>query len=154
LLMLSSDPLDAVLLIRDDDRRTERLQGLERARRESTLAVPIVIGLAHPKRECWILAGFLAGNSDEERRLEELRQNLGFYPCVQAHQLTAKHDHDKRSAKRALAHLIGQGAEREAQCLQTDVRLLEQRGQETGLTAFLSEVRSRLLPLFRPPQGV
>jgi hypothetical protein len=94
--------MDAVLLIRDDDRRVDRRRGLEQARAVSPLHDRIVIGLAHTKRECWVLAGFEPCNDQERALLAEIRQELGFDPREQAEQLTAIHDHDKRSAKRVL----------------------------------------------------
>ena len=46
---------EAVLLIRDDDRQTARRQGLEQARNEHRGPSRIVIGLAHCKREAWVI---------------------------------------------------------------------------------------------------
>jgi hypothetical protein len=150
LLKASEAPLHGVLLIRDDDRDEDRRRGLEQARNSVDLGAPVVIGLAHTKRECWVLAGFDLSGKDEARRLEDLRRELGFDPRTGAENLTAKHDHDKRSAKRVLAVLTGGDRGREAECwLRYDLRLLEQRGQATGLTDFLREVRTLLAPLFK-----
>ena len=90
---------DAVLLIRDDDRQVDRRRGLEQVRHASPLAERIVIGLAHTKRECWVLAGFEARDDQERELLAEIRRELGFDPCIQAEQLTAIHDHDKRAVR-------------------------------------------------------
>jgi hypothetical protein len=87
-----------ILLIRDDDRHTNRRASLQQAREESSLSGRIVIGLAHTKRECWVLAGFEPCNDGETALLAEVRQDVGFDPRLQAHQLTAIHDHDRRSA--------------------------------------------------------
>lgn len=92
--------VDGILLIRDDDRLVERRSGLEQARAASSLRERIVIGLAHTKRECWVLAGFEPIDEKEQELLVELRRELGFDPCIKAEELTAIHDHDKRSAKR------------------------------------------------------
>ncbi len=150
-------PIDGVLLIRDDDRDEDRRAGLEQARDTSILTVPIVIGLAHAKRECWVLAGFDPGNNAETACLEELRRELGFDPRTHAAELTAKADHHKRSAKRVLSLLTRGRREREAECwLRCELRLLEGRGRDTGLADYLKEVRERLIPLFtgqRRPEG-
>lgn len=150
LLLLKQCPgnLHGILLIRDDDRQTERRRGLEQARGAVHLEVPVVIGLAHPKRECWVLAGFLPCNEEEEARLRQLRQELGSHPCERAEELTAKEEQAKRSAKRVLTLLSNGTEERELDCLRVELRLLEQRGQNTGLAEFLAEIRSRLVPLF------
>jgi hypothetical protein len=157
LLMALELTLDGVLLIRDDDRDADRRAGLEQARRESEINVPVVISLAHTKRECWVLAGFDPCSDAETRELDGLRRELNFDPRLAADRLTAKHDHETRSAKRVLAALTKGDREREAECwLRCELRLLETRGASTGLADYLRELRERLVPLFtgeRRPQG-
>ena len=76
LLFIAADPRpDAVVLLRDDDRQTARRTGLEQARSTSKLGVPIVIGLAHPKRECWVLAD--CWTKTDLQRLAVRGQNTG-----------------------------------------------------------------------------
>jgi len=141
--------VDGILLIRDADRLTDRLIGLEQARAASPLNQRIVIGVAYTKRECWVLAGFDSGDDRELALLTEIKQELGFDPCTQSGQLTAIHDHDKRSAKRVLKHLVQGDKDREAVCWkQTPLRLLRDRGEQTGLRQYLEEVEQRLVPLF------
>lgn len=56
LLLFAQDPIpDAIVLLRDDDRQTERRKGLEQAREDiqRRRPIPIVIGLAHLNREAW-----------------------------------------------------------------------------------------------------
>jgi len=150
LLKRSASQPDGVVLIRDDDRDKERRQGMERAREAIKLTVPIVIGLAHPKRECWILAGFEPCSADEQTVLDELRRQLGFDPRETAEELTAKHDHDLKSAKRVLKVLTGSGREREEKCWrETDLGLLERRGRNSGLADYLQEVLKHLVLLFK-----
>jgi hypothetical protein len=143
--------VDAILLIRDDDRQVDRRRGLEQARAASPLRDRIVIGLAHTKRECWVLAGFEPCNDQERSLLAAIRQDLGFDPREQAEQLTAIHDHDKRSAKRVLRHLVQEDPDRETACWkQTPLQLLRDRGGHTGLRQFLDEIEGRLIPLLDP----
>jgi hypothetical protein len=148
-------PLDGVLLIRDDDRDARRRDGLEQARDDDhDLRDRIVIGLAHCKRECWVLAGFDPRDQVESDRLSEVRADLGFDPRTGAHQLTVKGKGGKRNAKEILDKLTGGDANREAICWEeASLLTLHDRGQETGLADFLEEIRSRLVPLFagRPP---
>src|SRR5437879_234051 len=142
LLKASAHAPDAVVLVRDDDRETERRKGLEQARKASKLSVPVVIGLAHTKRECWILNGFEPACPDEQIRLDRLCHELGFDPRLAAEQLTAKHPEARKNAKRVLRALTGGSAVPEARCWQqTPLTLLEQRGLNTGLASYLQEVR-------------
>ncbi len=142
------------MLIRDDDRQTERRLGLERARKFAQEKLrefkTVILGLAHPKRECWVLAGFDPRNEEETRLLGEVRQELGFNPCTAAEQLTATGDQDKKSAKRVLRELMRDDKNRQAECwTSTSLEILHQRGQQTGLADYLGELRSLLAPLFR-----
>jgi hypothetical protein len=146
--------VDGILLIRDDDRETGRRRGLEQARSASALSERIVIGLAHTKRECWVLAGFEPCNNQERSLLADVRQELGFDPCARAEELTAIHDHDKRSARRVLRHLVQGDHDRESTCWkQTSLQILRERGERTGLRQYLQEVEERLVPLLDPSQS-
>ncbi len=141
LLQTRYGDLDGVLLIRDDDRQTVRRQGLEQARAVSPWRDRIVIGLAHCKRECWVLAGFDPLDIAEERTLHDLQTDLGFDPRLAAEQLTAKHDTDKRSGKRVLSVLTQDDREREAQCwTKAPLAALRLRGRETGLAEYLRDI--------------
>jgi hypothetical protein len=151
LLKTAPAPPDAVLLIRDDDRQSQRRTGLEQARNEaaSNWTIPVVIGLAHISRECWVLTGFTPSNDEECSRLDELKRELGFDPARHASRLDAKPETAKQNAKRVLRLLIPNSREREEQCwLATDLKLLAERGQEVGLTDYLNELRDRLLQAF------
>jgi hypothetical protein len=149
LLKLSNLRPDGVILVRDTDNQTARRQGLEQARNATSgLDIPTVIGLAHTKRECWVLAGFEPRDQEETHRHQKLREQLGFDPCRCAEELTATNDGAKRSAKRVLEELCGKDRDRECACWrQTDLARLEERGQNTGLVAYPSEVREHLRPL-------
>lgn len=145
---LSARP-EAVLLVRDTDGDQTRKQGLAQARDTVTWPFRVVIGAAHTKRECWVLAGFQAQDEDEEVLLANEREALGFDPCTCAHALTARHDADKRSAKRVVSALTGGDAVREDSCLEVELDLLRERGGGTGLADFLGEVVDRVVPLLR-----
>jgi hypothetical protein len=152
LIHASPQPAQAVVLLRDDDRQTDRRQGLEQARNSSRIGVPVVVGLAHPKRECWVLAGFEPQDKLETDRVAELRSNLGFDPRECAVRLTARKTGEPRNAKDVLDLLTGGDWHRQAGCWeQADLALLEKRGEDTGLNAYLREVRGRLVRLFGAP---
>lgn len=145
-------PPDTVLLIRDSDGDLTRREGMEQARSTRSWPFEVVIGLAHPKREAWVLAGFDPGNADEEKRLQELRERLSVDPVHKSHTLDAREHGAKTDLKRALHELIQGDGDRERQCLEeTPLDVLEQRGQDNGLAAFVAEVRERLVPILKGP---
>jgi hypothetical protein len=140
---------DAVFLIRDTDNDKRRQRGLEQARADYPWAFTIVIGAAHTKSECWVMAGFKPENREEKDRLEALRQELGFNPCAAAELLTAQSDSAKKSAKRVLSHLTQGDQFRERKCWTiTPLVELKQNGQASGLAEYITELTTRLAPLF------
>jgi len=157
LVVLDQFPdVKSIFLIRDSDGLTARKAGLNQARAEvKATNFVVVIGVAHCKREAWVLAGFDPRDEEEHRLIDELRQELGFHPCEQNHQLHATHDGDKRSAKRVLAILVRGDRDREAACWrETPLHSLHQRGTENDLVHFLNEVKDRVVPLFSGPRSV
>lgn len=144
--------IDAVLLVRDMDDQPERETGLGQARAEagSWATFKIILGCANPMREAWVLCGFDPETDEERVRLEELRQELGFQPHEHAHQLNARDEHAKRSAKRCLRLLTGDDRDREERCWRyTALDKLRARGTVTGLSNYLDEIRQYLAPLIR-----
>jgi hypothetical protein len=148
-LARSPDPVDAIILVPDSDGDPDRLKGLEQARRYAKSALPIVIGMAHTKRECWHAAGFRPESGDEQAIVDELRQQLGHEPWLRTEELTASHEatQDKRSAKRVLKALCQGDRERERRCLtRLPIAELCQCGADNGLAAFVAELRAHLVP--------
>jgi hypothetical protein len=141
----------AVLLIRDSDGYPERKdgQGLKQARDATSWPFQVLVGVAHPKREAWVLAGFQPRNQEESSRLQKLQERLSIDPIRKAHELAAREHGAKTDIKRALGELIQDGDDdRERQCLhETELEVLEQMGKDNGLAAYLEEVRSRLAPI-------
>jgi len=154
LLFRAADPPPkAVVLLRDDDRQTQRREGLEQARREieSKWPIPVVIGLAHVMRECWVICGFSPQDEEEQTRLQQLRgsRGLGYDPTTHPHRLTARDETAKNSSKRVLRHLVQDDRDRERDCWQTvSLSRLAERGGDVGLREYLSEVCRRLIPIF------
>jgi hypothetical protein len=63
-------------------------------------------------------------------------------------------DAHKRSAKRVLTALIGDDPEREARCwTEANLETLRERGERSGLTGYLDEIRDRIVPLFSATPG-
>src|SRR5207253_845648 len=79
LFLLNLRKPDAVIFIRDSDGDRARKESLERARHElapgQDWPFPVILGVAHTKRECWVLAGFDPQTSEEEAALEQLRKD-------------------------------------------------------------------------------
>ena len=155
LKVVGEDPIDAVVLVRDSDTDKGRLKGLEQARAEvKNPNRPILIGVAHTKRECWVLAGFTPLDETEKAQLDALKQELGFDPCLHAEELTAQQDGAKRDAKRVLSLLTASSIDRESACVkECSLQQLEARGQNTGLAAFIQEIRTKLVPLWTGRAG-
>lgn len=154
MFIAKKEGLVGVLLIRDSDGYDERRIGLNQARTtEPGLQWPfsVTIGLAHPKREAWVLAGFEAQDAAEHKRLGELKQAIGSDPCVRSHELTARTKGSKRDIKRILEHLTDGDTAREPPCWQeTPLDRLKERGQHNGLAAYLAEVDNHIIPLLSP----
>jgi hypothetical protein len=145
-------PPAAVLLMRDSDGVRDRKdgQGLKQARDSRPWPFQVLIGVAHPKREAWVLSGFQPQTPKESERLQELRERLSLDPIFKSHELDAREHGAKTDIKRALEELLqeDEDGDRERQCLrETELAVLEQRGQFNGLTAYLNEVRERLVPV-------
>ncbi|CAN95180.1 hypothetical protein sce5017 [Sorangium cellulosum So ce56] len=142
----------AVFVVWDmDDQGEGRRHGLAQARDEASrwARFRIVLGCPDAAREAWVLAGFEAETDEERARLDEVRRELGFCPCQEAHRLRAKEEHVARSPKLVVRRLTGDDFEREARC-STDAPLarLRGRGVGSGLHAFLQEVKERVVPLW------
>ncbi|MEH2168065.1 MAG: hypothetical protein V7K41_15585 [Nostoc sp.] len=142
--------IKAVLFIRDLDNQPERREGIEQARSEHINRQPqlkIVIGAANPKREAWVLNGFIPSNQ-EERILQEIKTRLNFDPCIESHRLRSNSQEEPeriRNPKVIVEQLTGRDMEREQQCWEdTSLKLLRERGVHTGLRAYIQEIEQHL----------
>ena len=143
--------IKAVLFIRDLDNQPERKEGIEQARLEHINKTPkleIVIGVADPKREAWVLNGFIPSNQQEEQILEEIKNKLSFDPSIESHRLLATSEKEPeriRNVKVVVEQLTGNDMEREKLCWEkTNLKHLRERGVDTGLTDYICEVEERL----------
>ena len=134
--------IDAIVLIRDQDKYPDRRAGLAQARNEGH-AVPVVIGIAVLEREAWILSGFDPDLEDEVEAasLRAARKRLGLDPRAKSHEI--------RDPKRALRELTDGDPARERRCwFDTSLPTLRERGRDNGLAEYLDDVAARLSPLF------
>lgn len=150
-------PIAAVVLVRDLDNQPSRRLGLRRARdlMASTLPFQVVIAAADPEGEAWIMHGFCAATGAEKARLAQVQGRLGFDPTRYPERLRGDRQRNGAGAeydlKRVLSQLTGSDPLRERHCLQSaPLRDLMERGGTTGLSEYLVEVRTRVLPLLDP----
>ncbi len=143
--------IKAVIFIRDLDNQPERKKGIEQARSEHINKTPkleIIIGAADPKREAWVLNGFIPFNQQEEQILEEIKNKLSFDPCIESHRLRATSEKEPeriRNVKVVVEQLTENDMEREKLCWEeTSLKNLRERGVNTGLTDYIQEVEERL----------
>lgn len=149
--------IDAVIIFRDADKQSERRDGIRNALSgflagggSGPWSEHMAIGVAIPKNEAWILAGFESRSDAERDSLAEIRRKLGFAPNLEPHRLTAS-DHDpssKKSAKRVLDELCPDCHRRSACWEETPLDTLRARGEHCGLVEFLGEVRDHIVSLF------
>jgi hypothetical protein len=143
--------IKAVLFIRDLDNQPERKEGIKQARSEHINKTPkleIIIGAADPKREAWVLNGFIPSNQQEKQIIEEIKNKLSFDPSIESHRLRATSEKEPeriRNVKVVVEQLTGNDMEREKQCWEeTNLKHLRERGVDTGLTDYIQEVEQRL----------
>ncbi|AKQ69548.1 hypothetical protein A176_006460 [Myxococcus hansupus] len=143
-------PPTAVVLVRDSDGDASRRIGLEQVRRSYPWPFQVVIALAEPKREAWVLSGFEPQGHEESNRLQRLSERLSIDPLTKSHELDARKHGAKTDIKRALSELTQDDWRREHQCLEeASLDLLKQRGEKNGLAAFMTEVREKLVPILK-----
>jgi hypothetical protein len=154
-LLNQFEQVDAILLIRDTDNQLERRDGLEQARTVYSSVVRIVLGVAIPERECWVISGFDPDDNDEQQKLASETKKLGSNPCLHSHTLTAgRDDQALRSPKRVLSALTNGDWDRERKCWQTTpLSVLDTRGQNNGLAGYLKEIRDLVVPLISGREG-
>jgi len=153
----NDDEIEAVVLVRDMDNQPERCSSMEAARDElaEKLAFQVAIAAPDPKREVWILHGFEPQSDKEKTLLADERKHLGFDPITNPERLRGDRrrgaDQGDRDMKLVVERLTEGEYERERQCLETTpLAVLSERGQATGLSDYLGEVETRLLPLLVP----
>jgi len=144
-------PIEAIIFFRDGDREYEaRDEAIRTVRDRAPLPIPVAVGVANRMRECWVLHGFESRDDVEQARLTTEHERVGFDPRLRAHELTATNEGEDRCPKRVLRALTGDVREREHPCVrETSIERLRERGELTGLRAFLDELETRLFTAFR-----
>ncbi len=140
----------ALVLSRDLDSQHERRDGMQQAAAEVEGKFVVAIAAQYPKREAWILNGFLCDNEQEEQRLSTVRQRLNFDPCEEAHRLrySSGTSDATRDPKKIMAELEIDFAREQKAWAGVGLDILRTRGENTYLRHYLDEVKEKLLPLF------
>ncbi len=146
----------ATVLMRDIDAQAERAQGLEQGRNEyqrtsvNSASMKVVLAAPNRYREAWLLAGFDSKNERERQRLEtECNELKSFDPTIQPHRLNGAKG-ESRCAKDVWNRLSNDDAAREIHCWeQTPLETLHARGADCGLSAFLKEIETYLVPALK-----
>ena len=140
--------IDAILLLDDMGSFDGTPQGLRQARDFSLRPESVLVGVAIPDIDSWVLSGFEPETAQEQERLEAQHQLLGKDPRTHGYTLGGYKNHRKRNVRRVLDALCPNDSERRQRCwTKTPLSILRQRGAANGLTLFLNEVRQRLAPL-------
>jgi hypothetical protein len=143
--------VEAIIFFRDGDREYEaRRDAIRLVRDNSSIPIPVIVGVANRMRECWVLNGFEPTDDPERALLTTEHIRVGFDPRFRAHELTDTNESEDRCPKRVLRALTGDDRERERECVfRTSIETLRTRGAETGLLEFLNELKERLIVAFR-----
>jgi hypothetical protein len=142
---------DAVILQRDTDRDAVREADLVLARDNFPWKFVVVLGVARPMVESWILAGFIP-TDDESDRHRTMCSHLGFDPCQSGERLSPQHADLTKRPKHVLEALTRADPTRVQTCYEiTPFAHLRQTGANNGLGDFLDEVRTRLVPALGGP---
>lgn len=82
---------NAVVLVVDADSQPERLKGLEEARRAQNANILVIVGMADPEREAWVLNGFVPGTAAPASLVGQCRADTALasaYPATSASALS------------------------------------------------------------------
>lgn len=157
--------VEIAVLIRDIDSSPDRKIALEEARREykrvpligTSFSPPVsaVIGLPDRYREAWLLASFQPCNDRESAELQRVHDEIqNFHPTREPEKLRDGNG-ELRHAKTIWKRLSSNDEARADACwADTPLEDLHSHGAGCGLSAYLEEIKTRLVPLLTPtPQS-
>ena len=143
---------DAVFLVRDLDRQPQIRSGFEQVRNGYTWSFPVLFAFPDPEIEAWEVIGCEPDGRDGKRCLQKLKKQLSFDPCKQPHRLTSRPNDAPTDAKRVQKKLTNNDRNQIKEGLLRYLRKADKKsrpGEACGLDAFLEEVRSHLIPVFK-----
>lgn len=140
--------LAAVVFVRDIDQEAQRIRDVEQTLNDVDERLPLALALPQPEVEAWVLNGYEPQDDGERQALETQCGLAGFDVCAQAERFPKSKPGATLDIKNVVAELTADEYERQRQCWQdTSLDTLRERGQQTGLTAYLGAVEAKLLPL-------
>lgn len=150
---LMTETPNAIVLVHDADTEDDRYDRIAKDVAETGTTHKVCIGVPNRKREAWVLNAFEPKDADERRAKAEEDKKLGFDCAKEAERLNGDKG-DVRDAKRVLRELTGESTEREREAiLAIPLSKLYERGEKTGLSRFLDNVKKELLPLIPPVEA-
>lgn len=141
----------AVVLVRDRDGKSERLESAREATVRAGVSFPAAIASPEPEIEAWIIRGFAPATHEEQERHADERRRLGFDPSAEPHRLSSTSDESKRDAKTVLSNLTNGDRDRQVECIE---RLCDLPHEGCGLESFLVAARALIQIVFlgrKPP---
>lgn len=138
--------IDVGFIARDTDRKA-RKDGAQQAVESGGWPFKVVLAFPHPEIEAWPIAVFRPTTRDEQARVDDQTQKLGYSPVAEPERLTSTVSGGVADAKAVRAALVGDDAEDD--WLEISLDLLRARGESCGLTDFLHEVERVVVPLVK-----
>lgn len=139
------EPPKAVIITRDVDRAPNRAKGFSQAAQSYDWNFKILVALAEPEIEAWLIAAWAPEDSSERERLKELVDELDFNPCKNPERLTSKKETDKKDAKRILKLLTKSKTDIIDRWKTTRLEQLESNGAACGLGPFIRDIRETFI---------
>ncbi|MFO0660919.1 MAG: hypothetical protein U0165_13970 [Polyangiaceae bacterium] len=119
----------------------------------AAVSLPVLIAEPVREAEAWVVAGFVPRNDAEQGRFNDVKKTLGFDPTASPERLLSDVSGDRRDTKMICRWLLGTDAlspatERVRSCwLDSPLDLLIERGERCGLSSYVRQIESVLLPL-------
>jgi hypothetical protein len=160
--LLSRSPKPGALLVaRDTDGEPTNLDGLRQVAAYFTGLDPslrVVVAAPHRDAECWLVAGVEPANDREREAHAAVQRELSFNPLMSSDRLTGQPNDAPTDAKRVLRRLLCLDVASRPLTpaelrdyhprLLSDLKRLRDRGERSGLMAFLDALGADVVPLF------
>lgn len=143
------EKIHVAILMRDLDRRDDRLEEMMLAIRSGTWPFTVLAVWCQPEVEGWAVGCFEPGDDAEHQRLDAIRRRLSFCPVTEPDRMTSAVRDPERDAKKIAAELFAGDEERRQRWFDLPFDTLRARGVKTGLADFLSQVDEKIVRLFQ-----
>lgn len=148
-----TEEVAALLLSFDADGDPTHREGVDLAVKDRPKPPAVLVAEANPEFDAWVIAGFVPEHDHEHEALKTATAALKFNPVAEPHRLTSDIPGGPRDAKLLCQTLLGLSAQasftepRVEKCLvNTPLQTLKTNGGKAGLSEFLVEIASALVP--------